>query len=135
MSFDSGFEHDFNSEIAGEAEATVAIANAKATALQKVGETLKATGDSAAALSVAEQYVKAFSELAKTNNTLILPADTANVSATVAQVRTHSIISDISNNLNPCRRFKFTRQFHRTENRSGIVKKCENRNPNKEVLV
>jgi regulator of protease activity HflC (stomatin/prohibitin superfamily) len=75
-----------DSVVAGEAEATVAIANAKATALQKVGETLKSTGDAAAALSVAEQYVKAFSELAKTNNTLILPADTGNVSATVAQV-------------------------------------------------
>ena len=32
-------------------------------------------GDSAAALSVAEQYVEAFGKLAKETNTLILPAN------------------------------------------------------------
>lgn len=71
----------------------VLIANAKAEALKKVGETLKTSGGDAAALSVAEQYVKAFSELAKTNNTLILPADTANISSTVAQVCVPSLFS------------------------------------------
>ena len=70
----------------GEAEAAIAIATAKAEALLKVAQSLRSNGGEAAALSVAEQYVKAFSELAKTNNTLILSADAANVSSTVAQV-------------------------------------------------
>ena len=72
---------------AGEAEAAVALAKAKAEALHRVAEILRTGGGDAAALSVAEQYVKAFSELAKTNNTLILPADAGGVSSTVAQVR------------------------------------------------
>jgi len=35
---------------------------------------------------VAEKYVSAFQELAKVNNTLILPAGTGDVSGMVAQV-------------------------------------------------
>ena len=42
---------------------------------------------SAASLSVAEQYVKAFSELAKTNNTLILSSDANDTAKMVSQVR------------------------------------------------
>jgi hypothetical protein len=40
----------------------------------------------AASLAVAEKYVAAFQELARTNNTLILPANTGDVSSMVAQV-------------------------------------------------
>lgn len=72
--------------IIGEASAIKQVAVAKAEALQKVGQSLTNSGRDAAALSVAEQYVKAFGELAKTNNTLILPKDAGDVSSFVAQV-------------------------------------------------
>jgi regulator of protease activity HflC (stomatin/prohibitin superfamily) len=69
----------------GEAEALLSVANAKAVALQKVGDVLRSSGADAASLSVAEQYVRAFEQLAKKNNTLILGADATNISTTVAQ--------------------------------------------------
>lgn len=43
-------------------------------------------GSAAASLSVAEQYVNAFSKLAKDSNTLLLPANTGDVTNMVAQV-------------------------------------------------
>ncbi|RWS16909.1 stomatin-like protein 2-like protein [Dinothrombium tinctorium] len=69
----------------GEANAIENIAKAKAAALKTIAESLRNEGNNAAALSVAEQYVKAFSELAKTGNTLIIPNDAGNVSTMVAQ--------------------------------------------------
>ena len=45
-------------------------------------------GSNAASLAVAEKYVTAFQELARTNNTLILPSNTGDVSSMVAQVWT-----------------------------------------------
>ena len=45
-------------------------------------------GHNAASLAVAEKYVTAFSELARTNNTLILPANAGDVSGMVAQAMT-----------------------------------------------
>ena len=44
------------------------------------------SGDNAAALTVAEQYVQAFGNLAKTSNTVILPANTGDAASMVAQV-------------------------------------------------
>ena len=38
------------------------------------------------ALTVAEQYVQAFGNLAKTSNTVILPANTSDAASMVAQV-------------------------------------------------
>jgi regulator of protease activity HflC (stomatin/prohibitin superfamily) len=69
----------------GEANAIEAVAVAKAMALHKVGQALSTDGSNAAALSVAEQYVKAFGQIAKTSNTLILPKDAGNISSVVAQ--------------------------------------------------
>ena len=40
----------------------------------------------AVSMNVAEQYVSAFGNLAKTNNTVILPSNTGDVSSMVAQV-------------------------------------------------
>ena len=40
----------------------------------------------AASLAIAEQYIEAFSKLAKTNNTLLLPEKTGDISSMVAQV-------------------------------------------------
>lgn len=66
----------------GQANAIMARAKAKADALTSVSNAIKAD---AAAFLIAEQYVKAFSNLAKTNNTLIIPADASDVNKMVAQ--------------------------------------------------
>lgn len=70
----------------GEATALLAVAEARAKGLQIVSESLGLTdGKNAASFSIAEQYVKAFNKLAKTNNTLILPSNVGDVSGFVAQ--------------------------------------------------
>jgi len=66
----------------GEATATMARAKAKADALTSVSNAIKAD---AAAFLIAEQYVKAFSNIARTNNTLILPTDASDINKMVAQ--------------------------------------------------
>ncbi len=43
-------------------------------------------GVNAASLAVAEQYVQAFSQLAKKSNTILLPEKTGDIGAMVAQV-------------------------------------------------
>lgn len=42
-------------------------------------------GKNAATLTVAEQYVRAFDKLARTNNTLILPSNAGDISSIVGQ--------------------------------------------------
>ncbi|XP_063981586.1 stomatin-like protein 2, mitochondrial [Diachasmimorpha longicaudata] len=70
----------------GEATALLAVAEARAKGLQVVADSLGLRdGKNAASLSIAEQYVKAFNKLAKTNNTLILPSNVGDVSSLVAQ--------------------------------------------------
>lgn len=49
----------------------------------------------AVAYSIAEQYVDAFGKLAKTNNTMILPANSGDVGGMVAQVSLSCLISSI----------------------------------------
>lgn len=72
---------------AGEAAAILAVAEARSGGLKLVAEALqKDLGPNAASLSIAEQYVSAFNKLARTNNTLILPANTGDVSNLVSQV-------------------------------------------------
>lgn len=70
----------------GEAQAMLAIADARAKGLQMVAKSLSITdGKNAASFSVAEQYVSAFNKLARTNNTLILPANAGDVTGLVGQ--------------------------------------------------
>ncbi|XP_046864879.1 stomatin-like protein 2, mitochondrial [Xenia sp. Carnegie-2017] len=70
----------------GEANAILAKANARAEAIIKIAESLSLeSGNNAAALTVAEQYVQAFGNLAKTNNTVILPANAGDAASMVAQ--------------------------------------------------
>eukprot|EP00117_Sycon_ciliatum_P023000 scpid80305/ scgid19675/ Stomatin-like protein 2; EPB72-like protein 2 len=70
----------------GQAKAMERMAVARASALESVAEAIvKKAGDRAASLSVAEQYVSAFKELAKTNNTLMLPSNTGDVASMVSQ--------------------------------------------------
>jgi regulator of protease activity HflC (stomatin/prohibitin superfamily) len=69
----------------GEAAAIVAIAEANAEALRKVGQAIvEHGGQDAVNLKVAEQYVSAFAELAKVNNSLIVPANLGDISSLIA---------------------------------------------------
>uniref|UniRef100_A0A3B5LD77 Band 7 domain-containing protein n=1 Tax=Xiphophorus couchianus TaxID=32473 RepID=A0A3B5LD77_9TELE len=72
---------------AGEAQAVLAIAEAKAKAIHLLSEALtEQNGNAAASLSVAEQYVSAFSNLAKQTNTVLLPSNTGDITGMVTQV-------------------------------------------------
>jgi len=71
----------------GEANAIVAKAKARAEGIEKVSLALQQQlGERAASLNVAELYVNAFSNLAKTNNTVVLPANVGDAASMVAQV-------------------------------------------------
>ncbi len=68
----------------GEASAIVAVADATAKALREVGAAITAPGGiEAVNLRVAEQYVTQFGNLAKTNNTLILPSNVADIAGII----------------------------------------------------
>ena len=72
-------------EAEGAASAILAIAQATAEGLRKVAETIQVPGgQEAVQLRVAEQYITKFGELAKTNNTLILPASVSDVGSMIA---------------------------------------------------
>ncbi|MDO5638848.1 MAG: SPFH domain-containing protein [Neisseria sp.] len=69
----------------GEAQALRLVADANADAIRAVAAALQTEGGNEAVnLKVAEQYVEAFSKLAKTNNTLIMPANVADIGALVS---------------------------------------------------
>jgi regulator of protease activity HflC (stomatin/prohibitin superfamily) len=69
----------------GEAGAVLAIAEATAEAIRKVAAAIQQPGGmDAVNLKVAEKYVEAFANVAKTNNTLILPANLADVGGLIA---------------------------------------------------
>uniref|UniRef100_A0A8C5BRD5 Stomatin-like protein 2, mitochondrial n=1 Tax=Gadus morhua TaxID=8049 RepID=A0A8C5BRD5_GADMO len=73
-------------QAAGEAQAILAKAEAKSRAIKLLSEALaEQNGGAAASLSVAEQYVAAFSNLAKESNTLLLPANTSDITGMVTQ--------------------------------------------------
>ncbi|KRY32374.1 Cactin, partial [Trichinella spiralis] len=76
-------------ESEGDASAIIARAEAKAKAIQIIANALaNKDGHNAATLAIAEQYLNAFGNLAKTNNTLILPADASNLTGVVGQALT-----------------------------------------------
>ena len=69
----------------GEASAIVALAEASANALRQVGDAIGSPGGmDAVSLRVAEHYVDAFANLAKTNNTLIIPGDLSTMGGMIA---------------------------------------------------
>lgn len=69
----------------GEASAIVALADASATALRQVGAAIREPGgEDAMNLRVAEHYVDAFANLAKTNNSIIVPANLGEMSGLIA---------------------------------------------------
>lgn len=72
-------------EAEGKAQEILKVAEATAEGIRKVAEALTAPGgEEAARLDVARKYVEQFGELAKENNTMILPGNVADVSSMVA---------------------------------------------------
>jgi regulator of protease activity HflC (stomatin/prohibitin superfamily) len=72
-------------EAEGEAMAITAVATATAEGIRRVAEAIKLPGGyEAVQLRVAEQYVHQFGELAKKSNTLVLPANVADVGSMIA---------------------------------------------------
>jgi len=73
----------------GEATALRLIAEANAAAVRAVGEAMADKGGmDAANLKVAQEYVEAFASLARTSNTLIIPASAGDVAGFVATAMT-----------------------------------------------
>ena len=69
----------------GQATAIVALAQASAEALRQVGAAIREPGgEDAVNLKVAEQYLGAFAQLAKTNNSIIVPANLGDMSGLIA---------------------------------------------------
>lgn len=79
----------------GQANAIITRARAKADALTAVSNAIKSD---AAAFLIAEQYVKAFSNIARTNNTLIIPQDASDINKMVAQA--FSMYNSMSRSVN-----------------------------------
>ena len=72
-------------EAEGQAAAILSIANATAEGIRRVAGAIQtAGGPEAVQLRVAEQYLSQFGELAKTGNTLILPANLSDVGSMIA---------------------------------------------------
>ena len=91
----------------GEAEAILFVAEATAKGINVVAKAIKEEGgQSAVSLRVAEQYMSAFSKLAKKSNTLLLPANIESPSSFIAQAM--SIFGEVKNT---------------TENKTKTIKK------------
>ena len=72
-------------EAEGQAAAIMAVATATAEGIRRVAEAIKLPGGyEAVQLRVAEQYITQFGELAKESNTLVLPANVADVGSMIA---------------------------------------------------
>jgi regulator of protease activity HflC (stomatin/prohibitin superfamily) len=72
-------------EAEGQAAAILAVAAATAEGIRRVADAIgKPGGFEAVQLRVAEQYIGQFGELAKASNTLILPANAADVGSMIA---------------------------------------------------
>ncbi|HVF62719.1 MAG TPA: SPFH domain-containing protein [Casimicrobiaceae bacterium] len=69
----------------GDAAAILARAEATAKAIRQIAEAIESPGGlQAVNLRIAEQYVAEFGKLAKTNNTMILPMNVADVASLIA---------------------------------------------------
>jgi regulator of protease activity HflC (stomatin/prohibitin superfamily) len=73
----------------GSAAAILAIAEANAKAIRQVAEAIASPGGSGAVnLKVAEQYIAAFANLAKTTNTLIVPSNLSDMAGLIGTAMT-----------------------------------------------
>ena len=74
-------------EAEGQAQEILKVAEATAEGIRRVAEALSSPGgQDAANLDVAKKYLDQFGKLAKENNTMIVPANLADVSSMVATV-------------------------------------------------
>ena len=74
-------------EAEGQAKEIELVAFATADGIKRVAESLSLTGgETAANLRVAEKYIAEFGNLAKENNTMIIPANMGDISSVVATV-------------------------------------------------
>lgn len=83
----------------GEAEAILAKAQATAKGLALVSHAIKESGGvEAASLRIAEQYIQAFSNIAKEGTTMLLPSAAANPANMIAQALTmyKSLVNNVS---------------------------------------
>jgi len=72
-------------EAEGQAAAILAVAGATAEGIRRVADAIGVAGGyEAVQLRVAESYIERFGELAKTSNTMILPANAADVASMIA---------------------------------------------------
>jgi regulator of protease activity HflC (stomatin/prohibitin superfamily) len=72
-------------EAEGQASAITSVATATAAGIRSVAEAIKLPGgQEAVQLRVAEQYIGQFGELAKKSNTIVLPANVADVGSMIA---------------------------------------------------
>jgi regulator of protease activity HflC (stomatin/prohibitin superfamily) len=72
-------------EAEGEAQAILAVATATAEGLRRVADAVQTQGGmQAMQLRVAEQYITQFGQLARESNTLVLPANAADVGSMIA---------------------------------------------------
>ena len=82
----------------GKAQATIAIANANAQAISLIAKASQDQGgETAINLKVAGQYIEAFSNLSKKNNTLIIPNNLSDISGMVGSVM--KIVQGTKNNI------------------------------------
>lgn len=73
----------------GEAEAILAVAEANAKGIDLISQSImKAGGSEAVSFKIAEQYVAAFSQLAKTSTTILMPTNAGDAGSMVAQALT-----------------------------------------------
>jgi regulator of protease activity HflC (stomatin/prohibitin superfamily) len=74
-------------EAEGQAKEIELVAQATADGIRKISESLSLDGGKTAAnLRIAEKYIAEFGKLAKTNNTMIIPANMGDISSMVATV-------------------------------------------------
>ena len=74
-------------EAEGKSQEILLIAQATAQGIREVANAIASPGgDDAVNLRIAEQYIREFGNLARTNNTLILPAELSNVASMIATI-------------------------------------------------
>jgi len=76
-------------EAEGQGSAILTIANATSEGIRRVAEAIEAPGGyEAVQLRVAEQYITQFGNLARTNNTMIIPSTLTDISSMIASAMT-----------------------------------------------
>ncbi|CAH8483339.1 unnamed protein product [Schistosoma guineensis] len=84
-----GHQIQIVNKASGEAEAIQRLAEARAQSIQTIARAIGTRrGADAVQLTVAEQYIEAFSALAKTTNTVLLPSHSGDVASMVTQALT-----------------------------------------------